>query len=293
VTSMPVIKPVSAPLPIAALLGAMVSIQIGAAFAKGLFPLVGAQGTTALRLVVGALMLAAVLRPWRVRPSRAVWPWLIAYGVTLAALNLLFYAALETIPLGIAVALEFTGPLLVATLSSRRGSDFAWVALAVAGIVLLSPLVHSRQALDPTGVMLALAAGGFWALYIVFAQKAGAELGGQTTAYGLAIAAVLALPFGVAEAGPALVAPSILAGALLVGLFSSALPFWLEMVALTRMSARLYGTLTCLEPALGALAGFLFLHEILTGLQCLGVAAVIAAAFGATMTNKPPVPSPE
>ncbi|AZO01580.1 DMT family transporter [Mesorhizobium sp. M9A.F.Ca.ET.002.03.1.2] len=271
----------------------MVSIQIGAAVAKGLFPLVGAQGTTVLRLVVGALMLAAVLRPWRVRPSKAVWPWLIAYGVTLAVMNLLFYAALKTIPLGIAVALEFSGPLLVATLSSRRGSDFAWVALAVAGIVLLSPLVHSPEALDPAGVMLALAAGGCWALYIVFAQKAGAELGGQTTAYGLAIAAALALPFGAAEAGPALVAPSILAAALLVGLFSSALPFWLEMVALTRMPARLYGTLTCLEPALGALAGLLFLRETLTGLQCLGIVAVIAAAFGAAMTNKPPVPSPE
>ncbi|TJW39632.1 MAG: DMT family transporter, partial [Mesorhizobium sp.] len=256
-------------------------------------PLVGTQGTTALRLVVGALILAAVLRPWRVRPSKAVWPWLIAYGVTLAALNLLFYAALRTIPLGIAVALEFTGPLLVATLSSRRGSDFAWVALAIAGIVLLSPFVHARQALDPAGVMLALAAGGCWALYIVFAQKAGAELGGQTTAYGMAIAAVLALPFGVAEAGSALVAPPILAGAVVVGLFSSALPFWLEMVALTRMPARLYGTLTCLEPALGALAGFLFLHEVLSGLQCAGVAAVIAAAFGAAVTTKPPVPSPE
>ncbi|TIS53245.1 DMT family transporter [Mesorhizobium sp.] len=292
-TSTPIIKPVSEALPIAALLGAMVSIQIGATFAKGLFPLVGTQGTTALRLVVGALILAVVLRPWRVRPSKAVWPWLIAYGVTLAALNLLFYAALRTIPLGIAVALEFTGPLLVATLSSRRGSDFAWVALAVAGIVLLSPFVHARQALDPAGVMLALAAGGCWALYIVFAQKAGAELGGQTTAYGMAIAAVLALPFGVAEAGSALVAPPILAGAVVVGLFSSALPFWLEMVALTRMPARLYGTLTCLEPALGALAGFLFLHEVLSGLQCAGVAAVIAAAFGAAVTTKPPVPSPE
>jgi inner membrane transporter RhtA len=293
VTSTPVARPEAGALPIAALLGAMVSIQIGAAFAKGLFPLVGAQGTTTLRLVVGGLMLAAVLRPWRVRPSRAVLPWLIAYGVTLAAMNLLFYAALRTIPLGIAVALEFTGPLLVATLSSRRGSDFAWVALAVAGIVLLSPFVHSSQVLDPVGVMLALAAGGCWALYIVFAQKAGAELGGQTTAYGMAIAAVLVLPIGVAEAGPALVAPSILVSALVVGLFSSALPFWLEMIALTRMPARLYGTLTCLEPALGALMGLLFLHEILTGLQCAGIAAVIAAAFGAAMTTKPPVPSPE
>lgn len=288
-------KPVSGAkaLPITALLGAMVSIQIGAAFAKGLFPLVGAQGTTTLRLVVGALMLAAVLRPWRVRPSRAVWPWLAAYGVTLAAMNLLFYAALSTIPLGIAVALEFSGPLLVATLASRRASDFAWIALAIGGILLLSPFAHSNGAIDPTGVILALAAGGCWALYIVFAQKAGAELGGQTTAWGIAIAAVLALPFGVAQAGSALVAPSILVSAVIVGLFSSALPFSLEMAALTRMPARLYGTLTCLEPALGALMGFLFLHEVLSGLQCAGIAAVIAAAFGAAVTTKPPVPSPE
>ncbi|WP_032998709.1 DMT family transporter [Mesorhizobium sp. LSHC414A00] len=280
-------------LPIGALLGAMVSIQIGATFAKGLFPLIGANGTTALRLVVGALMLAGVLRPWRVRPSRAVLPWLIAYGVNLAALNLLFYAALARIPLGVAVALEFCGPLLVATLSSRRATDFVWVVLAVAGILLLSPFIHSGSALDPIGVMLALAAGGCWALYIVFAQKAGAELGSQTTAYGLVIAAALALPFGLAEAGTGLIAPAILVSALLVGLFSSALPFWLEMVALTRMPARLYGTLTCLEPALGALAGFLFLHETLSPLQCAGVAAVVVAAFGAALTTKPPVPSPE
>ena len=131
--------------------------------------------------------------------------------------------------------------------------------------------------------MLALAAGGFWALYIVLAQKAGAELGTRTTAYGMAIAAVLVLPFGVAQAGPALLAPSILVSALLVGLFSSALPFFLEMVALTRMPARIYGTLTCLEPALGALAGFLFLHETLTAPQLAGIAAVIAAAFGTAL----------
>jgi len=208
-------------------------------------------------------------------------------------LNLLFYAALARIPLGVAVALEFSGPLLVATLSSRRAADFVWVALAVAGILLLSPFIHSGSALDPIGVMLALAAGGCWALYIVFAQKAGAELGSQTTAYGLIIAAAIALPFGIAEAGSGLVAPAILVSALLVGLFSSALPFWLEMVALTRMPARLYGTLTCLEPALGALAGFLFLHEILSPLQCAGIAAVVVAAFGAALTTKPPVPSPE
>ncbi|TPL06114.1 DMT family transporter [Mesorhizobium sp. B2-4-14] len=292
-TLTPVARREAAPLPVAALMGAMVSIQIGATFAKTLFPVIGAQGTTTLRLVIGALMLIAVLRPWQMRPSRATLPWLVAYGVTLCALNLLFYAALARIPLGVAVALEFSGPLLVATLTSRRASDFAWIALAVAGIVLLSPFVHSLQPLDPTGVMLALAAGGFWALYIVLAQKAGAELGSRTTAYGMAIAAVLVLPFGVAEAGTGLLAPSILLSALLVGLFSSALPFWLEMVALTRMPARIYGTLTCLEPGLGALAGFLFLHESLTVPQLAGIAAVIVAAAGTALTSKPPVPSPE
>lgn len=294
-TSTPIAKSAAeaGAIPLVALLGAMMSVQIGAAFAKGLFPLVGAEGTTMLRLVAGALMLAAVLRPWRVRPSRAVWPWLAAYGVTLCVMNLLFYAALTRIPLGICVALEFTGPLLVATLSSRRAMDFVWVALAVAGIVLLSPFADMRQALDPVGVMLALAAGGCWALYIVFAQKAGAELGGRTVAYGMAIAAVLSLPFGLAGAAPVLGNPSILLSAAIVGLLSSALPFWLEMVALTRMPARVYGTLTCLEPALGALMGFLFLRENLTALQCLGIAAVIAAAFGAAVTSKPPVPSPQ
>jgi inner membrane transporter RhtA len=293
VTSTPVARPEAGPLAIAALLGAMISIQISATFAKSLFPLVGAQGTTTLRLVVGGLMLVAVLRPWRVRPSRAIWPWLIAYGVMLGAMNLLFYQALKTIPLGIAVALEFSGPLLVASLSSRRGSDFAWIALAVIGIVLLSPFMHAAGAIDPTGVVLALVAGGCWALYIVIAQKAGAELGAQTTAYGMAIAAVLVLPFGVAQAGSALIQPSILVSAVIVGLFSSALPFALEMVALTRMPARIYGTLTCLEPALGALMGFLFLRESLTALQCAGIAAVVIAAFGTAMTSKPPVPSPE
>jgi inner membrane transporter RhtA len=292
VTSTPIIKPVaeSGTMPIVGLLGAMLSVQIGAAFAKSLFPMVGAQGTTMLRLVAGALMLAAVLRPWRVRPSRAVLPWLAAYGVTLCAMNLLFYAALTRIPLGICVALEFTGPLLVATLTSRRPSDLAWVVLAVAGIALLSPFAGMRQALDPVGVVLALGAGGCWALYIVLAPKAGAELGGRSVAYGMAIAAVLSLPFGLSRAAPALLGPHVLAAALLL---SSALPFWLEMVALTRMPARVYGTLTCLEPAFGVVAGFLFLHESLTAFRCMGIAAVIAAALGTAITAKPPVPSPQ
>jgi len=280
-------------LPILGVLAAMLSVQVGAVFAKSLFPLVGAQGTTMLRLVVGALLLAAALRPWKTLPSWNGLPWLVAYGVTVSAMNLLFYAAIERIPLGICVALEFTGPLFVATLGSRRALDLVWVGLAVAGVVLLSPFADlGGSSLDPVGVLLALAAGGGWALYIIFAQKAGSELGVRTSAYGMVIAALISLPFGFTAAAPHLTDRYVMAGAAVVGLFSSALPFWLEMMALTRMPARVYGMLVCLEPALGAVIGLLFLHERLNGLQCAGIAAVIAAAFGTAVTARAPVPSP-
>lgn len=279
-------------LPVLGLLGSMLSVQVGAAFAKGLFPVLGAEGTTVLRLIIGALMLAVVLRPWKVLPSRRNLPWLTAYGVTVSVMNLLFYAALERIPLGICVALEFTGPLFVAMVGSRRRLDLVWVVLAVAGIVLLSPFADVSLGLDPIGVLLALAAGGCWGLYIIFAQKAGAELGARTSAYGMAIAAVVALPFGFSAAAPHLADPHIMAGAVVVGLFSSALPFWLEMMVLARMPAKVYGMIVCLEPAGAAVTGFLFLHEKLSLLQCAGIAAVIAAAFGAAVTARRLVASP-
>ncbi|MBZ9849363.1 DMT family transporter [Mesorhizobium sp. CA14] len=279
-------------MPVLGLLGAILSVQVGAAFAKGLFPVLGPEGTTMLRLAIGALMLAVVLRPWKVLPSRKNLPWLAAYGITVCAMNMLFYAALQRIPLGICVALEFTGPLFVATLGSRRLLDLVWVVLAIVGIVLLSPFAGISRGLDPLGVALALAAGACWGLYIIFAQKAGAELGVRTSAYGMAIAAMLALPFGFSAAQPYLTEPHIMAGAAVVGLFSSALPFYLEMLVLARMPAKVYGMLVCLEPAGGALTGFLFLHEKLNFLQCAGVAAVIAAAFGTAVAARRPVPLP-
>jgi len=279
-------------MPVLGLLGAILSVQVGAAFAKGLFPVLGSEGTTMLRLAIGALMLAAVLRPWKVLPSRKNLPWLAAYGITVCAMNMLFYAALHRIPLGICVALEFTGPLFVATLGSRRLLDLVWVALAIAGVLLLSPFADASRGLDPLGVALALAAGACWGLYIIFAQKAGAELGVRTSAYGMAIAAVLALPFGFSAAQPYLTDPHIMAGATVVGLFSSALPFYLEMLVLARMPAKVYGMLVCLEPGGGALTGYLFLHEKLNLLQCAGIAAVIGAAFGAAVAARRPVPLP-
>jgi inner membrane transporter RhtA len=285
----------AAPLivPIIALLGAIVSVQYGATLAKALFSTVGAEGTTTLRLVTGALILGIVMRPWRVRLNRDVLPSLIGYGVTLAAMNLLFYLALRTIPLGIAVSLEFTGPLAVATLSSRRKIDFLWIGLAVAGILLLSPPIHTAHPIDPLGAACALGAGACWALYIVFGQKAGGALGHQTTALGMTLAAILVLPVGLAHAGAALFQPSILLSAFVVGLFSSAVPFSLEMVALTRIPARLYGTLTSLEPAFGAVMGMILLQEMLTLSQWVGIAIVVAAALGAALTMRKPAATPE
>ncbi|TGT70789.1 EamA family transporter [bacterium M00.F.Ca.ET.159.01.1.1] len=292
-TSMPIAKPQAhvGAMPILGLLGSMLSVQVGAAFAKSLFPVLGPEGTTMLRLVMGALMLAAVLRPWKVLPSRKSLPWLAAYGITVCSMNMLFYAALQRIPLGICVALEFTGPLFVATIGSRRLLDLVWIALAIAGIALLSPFADASRGLDPLGVALALAAGACWGLYIIFAQKAGAGLGVRTSAYGMAIAAMLALPFGFGAAQAHLADPHVMAGAAVVGLFSTALPFCLEMLVLARMPAKVYGMLVCLEPAGGALTGFLFLAEKLSLPQCAGIAAVIAAAFGAAVAARQRAPS--
>ena len=275
-------------LAITALVGAMVSILYGATMATRMFPVVGAQGTTALRLAFGAVILAAILRPWRARPSRRVLPALVGYGVVLGTMNLMFYMAIRTIPLGIAVSLEFCGPLLISTLSSRQATDFAWIGLAGLGLLLLSPPFHSARPLDPAGVAYALCAAACWALYIVFGQRAGAELGPQATALGTAIAACLIVPVGILHAGGALLRPGVLLAAIGVGLFSSALPFSLEMVALTRLPARVYGTVTSMEPAVGALMGLAFLGQRLGLQQWAGIAVVIAAAVGAATSVRSP-----
>lgn len=274
--------------PIALLLVAMLSIQAGASMAKSLFPAVGATGATALRLALATVMLVAVFRPWRARVTRGQWPLLMLYGASLGLMNLLFYKSLETVPLGIAVALEFTGPLAVALFGSRHLRDVVWVVLAVVGLVLLVP-EQGAEALDPVGAVYALGAGACWAMYIVFGQRAGNAHGPQTVAIGSCIAAVVAVPFGVAHAGAALLAPALLPIALAVALLSTAIPYSLEMVALTKMPTRTFGMLMSLEPAIAALCGLLFLHERLSLLQWLAIAAIIIASAGAAMTSRPPV----
>lgn len=273
-------------LPVGALFGAMFSIQYGATLAKDLFPVFGPVATTSLRLIVAALILALLLKPWRARPSRRVLPALIVYGVVLALMNLSFYMSLKTIPLGIASALQFIGPLLVATLTSRRPVDFVWIGLAALGIVLMVPPIDTAQPLDPMGVLYALGAGAGWALYIVCGQKAGRELGSKTTAIGMIIAALVLLPVGAEHIGATLFDPWLLLLVVAVGILSGVIPFSLEMYALTKLPARAYGTLVSAEPVIGALLGLILLHEMLTLAQWSGVLVITAAVLGTAMTAK-------
>jgi inner membrane transporter RhtA len=287
-SNMPGSKPASLIfLPIALLVFAMCSIQGGAALAKSLFPLVGAEGTTALRLSLAAIILCLVMRPWRKRLNTAAWRSLVAYGSALGGMNLMFYMSLKTVPLGIAVALEFTGPLVLALVSSRRAIDFIWIALAVFGLILLLPSKQATAQLDPVGAGLALSAGVCWALYIIFGQKAGAEHGSHTVALGTLVAALIVFPIGVVQAGSSLFHWAVLPVAIAVAILSSALPYSLEMFALTRLPARTFSTLMSVEPAVAALSGLIFLHEQLITTQWLAVGAIILAAIGTATTVKP------
>jgi inner membrane transporter RhtA len=279
-------------LAVGALLISMASYQCGAAVAKQLFPIVGAQGATAFRLGLGALIMLLLRRPWRTARSKAGWRALWGYGLSMGVMNLVFYMSLRTIPLGIAVALEFTGPLAIALFSSRRPQDFAWIALAVIGLLLLLPLRGKTQTLDPVGVLYALAAGVGWALYIVFGQKAGTAHGPDAVTLGIAIAALVAVPAGIAHAGTAIFSPALLPLGLGVAFLSSALPYSLEMIALTRLPARTFSVLLSLEPAVAALAGATFLGEQLSMLQVLAIAAIVMASAGAALGARRPTVEP-
>ncbi|MEE9654523.1 threonine/homoserine exporter RhtA [Kluyvera ascorbata] len=273
-------------LPILVILISMVSIQSGASLAKSLFPLVGAPGVTALRLALGTLILVVVFKPWRLRFAKAQRLPLLFYGLSLGAMNYLFYLSLQRIPLGIAVALEFTGPLAVALFSSRRAVDFIWVILAVVGLWFLLPLGQDVAHVDLAGALLALGAGAGWAVYILSGRRAGEEHGPATVAMGSLIAAIVFVPLGAFQAADALWHWSILPLGLAIAVLSTALPYSLEMIALTRLPTRTFGTLMSMEPALAALSGMVFLGEMLTLSQTLALGAIIAASMGSTLTMR-------
>ncbi|MDY0962736.1 EamA family transporter [Massilia sp. CFBP9026] len=270
--------------PALAILGSLVSVNAGAAWAKGLFPAVGSAGVVALRVGLSALILLVLVRPWRFTLRRADIPNIVIYGVMLGAMNLFIYRSFERIPLGIAVAIEVTGPLAVVILSSRHARDFVWVILAGAGLWLLLPTAASSAALDPVGIAYALAAAFCWAMYIVFGKRVSMLNGGQAVSWGLLAACVFVVPFGVTHAGGDLLAPAVLGGGLAVALLSSALPYTLEMTALKRLPQRVFGILVSAGPAVAALAGFLLLGERLTTVQWLAIGLVTLACAGAAAT---------
>lgn len=274
-------------VPLLAVLGSVIALGIGTSFAKQLFPVVGSLGTTALRVGFSALLMLALWRPWRWALSRSDAMSLLRYGVALGLMNLLFYMSLRTIPFGVAVAIEFSGPLTVALLSSRKAINFVWLALAIVGLGLLLPLGDNVASLDPEGVAYALLAAVFWGAYIVFGKRVGHLHAGHSVALGLSVAAITVVPFGVWHAGTALLSPSILLYGLLVAAVSSAIPISLEMMALKRLPQEAFGIMTSMEPAVAALLGLLVLDEHLTALQWVAIVCTMLAAAGSAWTAAP------
>lgn len=284
-------------LALLAIVGSILSIQIGAATAKTLFAVFGASGTTAIRLILGSALLCAFFRPWR---SAAAWRdpvarrLLVIYGASLGAMNLLFYVALRGLPLGIAVSIEFLGPLGVAVLASRRTPDFVWAGLAILGLALLLPMTESSARLDVMSVLAALGAAIGWALYIVVGQKLARRAPGVTSqgvALGMVIGTLVVMPVGLAGADASWLDARWLLPALLVALLSTAIPYPLEMRALRTLPMRTFGILMSLEPAIAALAGWVLLGERLTATQQLAIGCVMIASAGTTFTARSDVHS--
>ncbi|PIB90244.1 DMT family transporter [Caulobacter sp. FWC2] len=272
-------------LPYAALIGAIVTLCVGTSLAKGLFPIVGAQGTSAYRVGFAALILMLVWRPWRHPISRADLGRVALYGAVMGVLNLSFYMAIRTVPLGVAVAIEFIGPLAVSVASSRKLIHFVWIGLAVLGLALLLPIDPGAKPLDPVGVGFACVAAVMWALYIILGKRTGHLHAGRSVALGMAAAALIVVPIGVASAGVTLLQPKLIGLGLVAAVMSSAIPYSLEMIALRAIPKRSFGVMLSLEPAAGALAGLVILHEHLAVTQWLAIAAIVAASAGTIMTT--------
>ncbi|OXG00416.1 inner membrane transporter RhtA [Flavobacterium araucananum] len=271
--------------PIYAVLLAIISVQCGAAIAKSLFPAIGAAGTASIRIGVSAIILLIAYRPNLKAITPEQWKIVIPYGLSLGAMNLIFYLAIERIPIGLAVTLEFIGPLLVAIIGSRRLIDYCWVLLAAAGIVLIAPWTNDR--VDMLGVVFALLAGALWAAYIVLGGKISQIMnGGQAVSTGMLFAAILILPFGFFENGLANLTPKLFGMGIALALLSSAIPFTLEMKALGQLPPRTFSILMSLEPAAASICAFIFLQEHLSFYEILAVVCVVIASAGSTLTAK-------
>ncbi len=271
-------------LAVLALLLSIISLCVGSTYAKMLFAQLGPEGATVMRVGFAALMLLAVWRPWRLSLSRRQAGLIVLYGLILGAMNLLFYKGIETIPIGVAIAIEFIGPLALAVCTSRRALDFVWIAFAAVGMFLLSPFATGGvSSLDPVGVTYILVAAVLWALYIVIGKEVGRGHSGQVTSLGMTAAGLVVLPFGITHLSRAIAEPSLLLAGVVVAVMSSAIPFTLELYALKRMPKQTFGILLSMEPVAGALTGLFMLNEVLTPLQWLAITAIITASVGCTV----------
>jgi inner membrane transporter RhtA len=273
--------------PTALVLGAIASVQVGAAFAKTVFDEVGPGGAVFLRIAFAAVVLCALWRPPLRGRSARDWRLILAYGFVLAAMNFTYYESLDRIPLGIAVTFEFVGPLGVAILGSRHALDLLWAGLAAAGILLLSDF--GTADLDPVGVALALTAGGFWGIYILLVQRVGRAMeGGQPLALAMAAGTIMIGPAGIGQGGGELLTVSILVIGAGVAVLSSVIPYTLELEALRRMPSNIFGVLMSLEPAAASLAGFIILGENLVAREIVAIGLVVAASAGAARGSRVP-----
>ncbi|MGE8064964.1 EamA family transporter [Pseudomonas sp. NPDC089569] len=267
---------------LAALLG-LVSVQSGAAIGKAIFPLVGPEGVAALRLGMSALILLVLLRPWTIWRQANIAD-LLGYGIMMGLMNLLIYRAFLYIPVGIAVSIEVIGPLSVALLSSRRRTDFLWIALSAIGLILL-PWGAGNGGLDLRGVAFALAAAVAWGLYVSLGTRVAIH-GKQAVASGMLVAALLGVPLGTIQAGSQLLDPHVLAVGLSIALLSSTVPFLLDMFAMHHLPPSVFGVLLSASPAAGAVAGWLILGETLNPIQCAGITAIAGACAGAALIGR-------
>lgn len=270
---------------VALVIGSCLSLPFGAAVAAQLFPVLGPWGVTSLRVAIAALLLVVIVRPRPGRWTRAQWLAAVLFGVSLAAMNGFFYAAIDRIPLGPAVAIEFLGPLVLAAVLTRRLADAAWVGVALLGMVALGiDGLIGAEPLDPLGLVFILIAAGFWVMYIRMSARVGALIPGNSgLAMGLVVAAVLLIPVGIPAASTVAMDPQLLLLAAITAVLSSVIPYSFELAALRRLPQRVFGVLLSLEPAFATLAGWLILGQDATPLRMLAVALVIAASVGTTL----------
>lgn len=275
-----------APWAVGVFLLAVIAVQAGAVFAKNLFEVISPEGVISMRLGFGAIILMVVFKPWRINFRAGNIKNFIIYGISLGAMNFCFYKALKEIPVGIAVGIEFIGPLSLALFYSRRPIDFIWIGLVIMGLILLLPLGEEVNNVNFKGVFFALVAGFWWAVYILYGRKVGKQYGIPIVSAAMIAGAVVFAPIGIITEGANLLTPHVLMLGLLVALLSSAIPFALELVAMTHIPTKTYGMLSSAEPAVGAIFGILFLSEHLFFIQWTGLAAIIMASFGATLTAR-------